>query len=122
MRATIKKTIDKNEMPDSLVECLNKINEDTDAKEFVNSFETEFCLEDKFKQIRFSLKEFDLEVENLKVWAMMKLFYDFEVTYDFERKSFEIGGYETQKLTSKTLSGLLRKIEKEFDKTWKDKK
>lgn len=115
MHVVIKKTIYKEEeIPEYLKECLKKIELDAIGKDIVSTFDSTFTLEDRFERVFFTVRKHHIECINLKLWTMMRLFYGFEIEYDFREKIFKIGGYETEQLTSKTITGLIKKIEREF--------
>lgn len=117
MNVTIKKTIyNEAEIPTYLKECLDKISSDEVGKDIVNYYYAIFNLDSYFERVFFNVHEFHIQVNNLKLWTMMRLYYGFEIEYDFRDKLFKIGGYETEQLTSKTISGLVRKLEKQFNK------
>lgn len=111
MYIQIKKHVHDNEIPDYLKECLDKLKLERD-EHLVGDFDTVYELDDYSKRVFFSVRELHMECAYFKAWAVMQAYYGFQIEYDSKKKLFGIGGYETERITSKTLLGLIRKLEK----------
>jgi hypothetical protein len=115
MSIRIQTEIDEKDAPDFLKECLDKLASDEKAKEYIREYEVIYKLDSYFKRVLFTLDKFHAECHSLKLWAIMELYYFWEVEYDFQDKLFKIGGCETEELSSETLSGLIEELVKKFD-------
>lgn len=109
MRVRVQKYLTDNEIPDYLKECLNKLSLEQD-KHLIDFFDDVYKLDDYFKRVFFNLNKLHIECDYFKAWAVMRAYYGFEVEYG--GGLFKIGGYETERLSSSTLLGLIRKLEK----------
>lgn len=107
--------IEEKDMPDFLKECIDKIEKDKKCHPFLLShYEVIYKLDSYFKRVHFELDKTYAHLESLKLHTMMELYYFWEIEYDSIDKLFKVGGGEVGQLTSKTLSGLINKICREF--------
>src|SRR3990167_7566712 len=98
--------MDKKDYPDYVIKCLKKMDEVNETKYWREGI----TVDTYFKRVFISLDDNGIQCDYFRAWAIMKVYYGFEVTY--EDGLFKIGGYETEQLTSRTLLGLIKKLEK----------
>lgn len=107
-----------NELPAVVKECIDLINSESEnITDMIDGFNVVYKIDIFTSRVYFDLDSFHVQCKNIKLWAMLKAYYGFEFEYDSNEKTFGIGGYETERFESASLSGLVRLLEQAFDKS-----